>query len=103
MINQKILITGDVSNKNIGDFDIKKVNKEVIHKIKTSDFVIYNLEGPISKSKEFSMKNHLQFRECKVKNSFFHLLNKINKKIRNKPQIKVYSTNKIFSLLKINK
>jgi hypothetical protein len=99
----KILITGDISTNNINNFEVKKINsffKNLIHK---SDLVVYNLEGPIASSKEFAKKHKIQFRENKLSNAVYSLINNFNIFIKKKPQRKVFSEKEIFSLLNLNK
>ena len=43
----KFVITGDISTWNIKDFNIEKFNPDILNILKSSDAVIYNLEGPI--------------------------------------------------------
>jgi len=97
-----ILITGDISTDGINNFDIKNINPKFKKFIKESDLVVYNLEGPISKSEDFAKKNNLQFRESKFFDSFYKLLNSYNTCIKKKPQIKVFSDERILDLLKMN-
>jgi poly-gamma-glutamate capsule biosynthesis protein CapA/YwtB (metallophosphatase superfamily) len=99
----KILITGDISTDNIDNFELRKISgffKDLIHK---SDLVVYNLEGPITSSREFTEKHKIQFRENKISNTVYSLVNNLNTSIRKKPQIKVFSEKEIFSLLNLNK
>lgn len=93
----KILITGDVSDWNIENFDIEKINRKYIDLIKNSDFVVYNLEGPIVN--RFSDEYELQIRGCIIKDFFYKKLMKFTGNI----QPVVSSTKKIIELLKINK
>jgi len=98
----KILITGDVSTQNMKVFDITSIKSEFKKNIREVDLVVYNLEGPISKSEAFAKKNSLQFRESKFFDFFYKLLNSYNTCIKKKPQIKVFSDERILDLLKMN-
>ena len=92
----KLLIFGDISTWNITDFSIDKINPEIVKKIKISDYVIYNLEGPIRKQDK---KYKLQLRTNPFKQFIFKFLLKITKK----EQPIVYSDEKIIDLFKLNK
>jgi hypothetical protein len=100
---KRILIFGDVSTSEINNFNVTKINSKIKDLIKNSSLVVYNLEGPISKSNKFSKENRLQFRENKFSNFFYVLLNSYNIYIKKKKQYKVFSSKKILSLLKMNK
>ena len=90
----KILITGDISTWNIGDFSVSKINTDILNKINTSDAVIYNLEGPIGNSSTGIQS----FSENPFKNN---LLKKINS-LFDKEQPLVFSDESILNLLKQN-
>lgn len=90
----KILITGDISTWNIGDFSVSKINTDILNKINTSDTVIYNLEGPIGNSSTGIQS----FSENSFKNN---LLKKINS-LFDKEQPLVFSDESILNLLKQN-
>lgn len=96
----KILITGDISNRNIKNFSLENINPKYLDLIKQQDFVVYNLEGPIiDPSKDI---RNLQFRENKFLNFLITSLNTLNAKLYNKKQRYVYSTKEILPLLKLN-
>ncbi|MEA2020134.1 MAG: CapA family protein [Patescibacteria group bacterium] len=97
----KILITGDISNRNIENFSVEKVDPKYLNLIKQQDLVIYNLEGPIINPRQY--QKNLQFRENKFQNFLITSLNTLSSKIFNKKQRYVYSTEKIIPLLKLNK
>jgi len=92
----KILITGDISAWNIKDFDVNKINKNMLNIIQEKDLVVYNLEGLI---KDLDQFEDLRIRTDRLKDYLFKIILKITKK----EQPIVYSDKRIFSLLKTNK
>jgi hypothetical protein len=94
----KILITGDISDWNIKDFSLHKLNPAYLDLIKKHDLVVYNLEGPIvDRHNKF-----LEFRESFFRRFFLYLLNSINNLIKGKSHPYVSSTNAIVQLLSVN-
>lgn len=98
----KILITGDISTDGIRNFDVGNLNPKFKKLIREADLVVYNLEGPISKSEVFAKANGLQFRENKFFDFVYKLLNSYNTYIKKKPQVKVFSDERILPFLKMN-
>lgn len=90
----KLVITGDISTWNIKDFNIEKFNPDILNILKSSDAVIYNLEGPIG---DKSFGNSV-FSENRITDIFLKGLNAFI----NKEQPLVFSDTKILDLLKIN-
>lgn len=90
----KFVITGDISTWNIKDFNIEKFNPDILNILKSSDAVIYNLEGPIG---DESLGNSV-FSENKITDIFLKSLNAFI----NKEQPLVFSDIKILDLLKAN-
>lgn len=90
----KIVISGDVADWNINSFDISNIPKKYLEIIKSADLFICNLEGPISVP-----ENLFVIRKNKFMNFFW---NKILD-LFHKRQPRVYSSNKILNLLKLNK
>lgn len=92
----RILVFGDISDWNIENFSIEKIKPKIIKEIRSADYVIYNLEGPIRKKDK---KYHLQLRENALNDWYFKFLLGITG--RNQPVVS--STEKILDLLKLNK
>jgi hypothetical protein len=93
----KIIITGDVSDWNVKNFQVGNIDEKYLELIKRANLVIYNLEGPIIGRE--SDKYKLQIRNNAIKDFFYNILLKYTKNI----QPLVSSTPNILSLLKINK
>ncbi len=91
----RFIITGDISTWNIKDFNINKFNTKILDLLKSSDGVIYNLEGPIGD--KYTGKNVFS------ENSFINVIFKNLNNIFNKEQPQVFSGEEILQLLGINR
>ena len=90
----KITICGDVADWNMENFNVKNIPEKYTNKIKKSDLFIANFEGPISiENSGFRTKTN------KIKNKFWNLI----LDIFNKRQPRVYSSEKILNVFKLNK